>query len=241
MVVPLVILAVLSFQIFFTQGNWFGELVRGPVFPKELKAHMLTVADPEKEFGHGAATAPHGDEEHVLAVEGRGEEAAVPGHGAHDDEHIAHTAHSLAGKISLGVVSVGIILAFGIYLFGLVNVQKVAARFNPLYTFLFRKWYFDELYDLCLVRVFLAISRFLGWFDLYIVDGLVNLAAQMGVWASAITGRFDDIVVDGTVNGLANSTIGSGGFLRRFQTGKLHHYIFALAGGLLIIIIVKVF
>ncbi len=241
MVVPLVILAVLSFQIFFTQGNWFGELVRGPVFPKELKAHMLSLSEHHPEELPATELGGHSGEGQETAVSGHGVESTALSQGAHDDEHIAHRAHSLAGKISLGVVFVGISLAFGIYLFGLVNVQKVAATFQPLYTFLFRKWYFDELYDYCLVRVVLAITMFLGWFDLYVVDGLVNLSAQMGVWASAITGRFDDIVVDGTVNGVANSTIGSGGFLRRFQTGKLHHYIFALAGGLLIIILVKVF
>ncbi len=254
MTVPLVILAVLSFKVFFTYNGWFDKLMHGPVFPRELKAQMLTLSEVPAPAPHGeavvigegehAAVAPAAEEVHTAPAPGHGEAEVAAGHEAgagHDREHIAHTAHSLAGKISLIVVAIGISLALVFYLFGMVNVQKVAAAVKPVYLFLFNKWYFDELYHHLLVRVILAVSRFLGWFDLYIVDGLVNLAGQLGVWVSALTGKFDDFVVDGTVNGLANSTIGSGGFLRRFQTGKLHHYIFALAGGLLVIIIVKVF
>jgi NADH-quinone oxidoreductase subunit L len=254
MTVPLVILAVLSFKIFFTYNNWFDHLMQGPVFPKELKAHMLTLSEIPTPPPHGevvamsqevhAAPAESGEEGHKAAPALHGEEGVVAGneaHAAHDDEHIAHRAHKIAGRVSLIVVAIGISFAVLIYLFGLVNVQKAAAIMKPAYLFLFNKWYFDELYHVCLVKVLLAVTRFLAWFDLYVVDGLVNLVGQLGVWVSAISGRFDDIVVDGAVNGLAHTTIGSGGILRRFQTGKLHHYIFALAGGLLIIIIVKVF
>jgi len=47
--------------------------------------------------------------------------------------------------------------------------------------------------------------------------------------------------VDGAVNGVAGVTIGSGSLFRRFQTGKLYHYVFALAGGALILFLVNVF
>ena len=69
----------------------------------------------------------------------------------------------------------------------------------------------------------------------------MNLIAQMGVWLSWLIGKFDNAVVDGAVNGVATATIESGSFFRKFQTGKLHHYVFVLAGGVLIIYLVKVF
>jgi NADH:ubiquinone oxidoreductase subunit 5 (subunit L)/multisubunit Na+/H+ antiporter MnhA subunit len=63
----------------------------------------------------------------------------------------------------------------------------------------------------------------------------------MGVWISYLTGKFDNGVIDGAVNGVADVTIGSGSFVRRLQTGKLYHYVFVLAGGALIIFLIKVF
>ena len=73
------------------------------------------------------------------------------------------------------------------------------------------------------------------------VDGLVNLTAQLGVFISMLIGKFDNGVIDGAVNGVADVTIGSGSVLRRVQTGKLFHYLFILAGGALIIFLVKFF
>jgi len=118
----------------------------------------------------------------------------------------------------------------------------IAARFlRPLYLLSYNKWYFDELYEATVVNGTKAFSRALGWFDNHVVDGLVNLVARVGVWVSFLAGRFDDSVVDGSVNGVANATIGSGSFFRRFQTGKIYHYVFVLAGGALILFLVKAF
>jgi NADH-quinone oxidoreductase subunit L len=142
---------------------------------------------------------------------------------------------------SVAVGTLGIALAFVVYFFGWVNPDRVAAAFSPVHTFLRNKWYFDELYEATAVNGTKALSRALGWFDLHVVDGLVNLCAQLGVWASFLIGKFDDYVVDGAVNGVATATIESGSFFRRFQTGKLYHYVFVLAGGVLIIYLVKVF
>jgi NADH-quinone oxidoreductase subunit L len=61
------------------------------------------------------------------------------------------------------------------------------------------------------------------------------------VWVSFLVGKFDNRVIDGAVDGVATSTIEGGAFLRRFQTGKLYHYVFILAGGILIIYLVKAF
>jgi len=157
------------------------------------------------------------------------------------DAHLAHTAHRWAMISSVGVGTLGIALAFVVYFFGWVNPDRVAAAFSSVHTFLKNKWYFDELYEATAVNGTKALSRALGWFDLHVVDGLVNLCAQLGVWASFLVGKFDDTVVDGAVNGVATATIESGSFFRRFQTGKLYHYVFVLAGGVLIIYLVKAF
>jgi len=142
---------------------------------------------------------------------------------------------------SVTVGALGIFLSFVVYFFGWIDPDRMANRLKPLYTFLLNKWYFDELYDATVVNGSIAFSKFLAWFDLTVVDGLVNLAARLGVFLSYLVGKFDDGVVDGAVNGVANVTIGSGSILRRLQTGKLYHYIFVLAGGALLIFLIKAF
>jgi len=212
--------------------------------PKGADHDSVTHAPPASE-GHGkgehAAPAPEG-EAHGTAV------PHEPAHGAqaggHEDSHEAHldhVAHVWSMYLSVLFGTLGIALAFVVFRLGWIDPEKVASAFRPVHTFLYNKWYFDELYEATAVNGAKAFSRALGWFDLHVVDGLVNLCAQVGVWISYLTGKFDNGVVDGAVNGVADVTIGSGSIFRRIQTGKLYHYVFALAGGALIIFLLKAF
>jgi NADH-quinone oxidoreductase subunit L len=143
--------------------------------------------------------------------------------------------------LSILIAGLGIVFAFGVYMFGWVNPDRVASALAPVHSFLLNKWYFDELYEATVIAGSKALSRGLAWFDMHVVDGLVNLAAQLGVFVSFLVGKFDNYVVDGAVNGLASATIGGGSILRRLQTGKLYHYVFVLAGGALVIFLIKAF
>ncbi len=216
--------------------------------------HASAVPTAHAEGGHGKA-------EHAApASQGEAHGPAVPaGHGAgsaglsavalaeaggHEDSHEAHldhVAHIWSMVLSVFFGTFGIALAFVVYRFGWINPEKVASAFRPVHKFLLNKWYFDELYEATVINGMKAFSRALGWFDLHVVDGLVNLCAQVGVWISYLIGKFDDAVVDGAVNGVADFTIGSGSIFRRVQTGKLYHYVFVLAGGALIIFLIKAF
>jgi NADH-quinone oxidoreductase subunit L len=255
--VPLVVLAGLSFSFWYS--GWFGTLIQKPKSVADLPG--ISAPAPAATMEHAAvmAPAPHG--EAVSAKEGaldasRGPSshgtsapagtphAAGPAaHGESHDEasHIAHTAHTYAMYSSVAVGTLGIFLAFVVYSFGWINPDRVANAVKPLYNFLLNKWYFDELYDKTVIAGSIAFSKFLAWFDLHVVDGLVNLAAQLGVFASFLVGKFDDYVVDGAVNGVASATIGGGSILRRLQTGKLYHYVFVLAGGAVVIFLIKAF
>ena len=252
--VPLVILATLSFSFWFkspfVEKGWFQTLVQKPATVANLAkapavAHAPAVEHaPAPAMGHKTAPAPHGEavkESGHGAAESRGAAPAAHGGDAEHDAHIAHTAHSYAMYSSVAVGTLGIALAFGVYLFGWVNPERVANSVKPLYDFLLNKWYFDELYEATVISGSKAFSRGLAWFDLTVVDGLVNLAARLGIFLSWLVGIFDNKVVDGAVDGVANVTIASGSALRRLQTGKLYHYVFVLAGGALIIFLIKAF
>jgi NADH-quinone oxidoreductase subunit L len=84
---------------------------------------------------------------------------------------------------------------------------ELAKQQEPLYKFLLNKWYFDELYDLVLVRPTLWLGRLL-WKggDGRLIDGL----GPDGVSAR---------VLDITRN------------VVRLQTGYLYHYAFAMLIG----------
>jgi NADH-quinone oxidoreductase subunit L len=238
--IPLVILAGLSFSFWYS--GWFGTLIQKP----KSVANLAAVSAPAKvvTMEHAAvmAPAPHG--EAVSAKEGpHGESPARAGHGdgSEHEAHLAHTAHTYAMYSSVAVGALGIFLSFVVYFFGWINPDRVANAVKPLHNFLQNKWYFDELYEATVINGSKALSRGLGWFDLHVVDGLVNLTAQLGVFVSFLVGKFDDYVVDGAVNGLASATTGSGSLLRRLQTGKLYHYVFVLAGGAVVIFLIKAF
>ena len=259
--VPLAVLATLSFSFWFQNPisgkSWFKDLVPKPVSavhaPAAALAHGATeaaavpvpVAAPgpshgapvvgaHEPAGHGAAPAPT-----------TGHAAAAQGHGAgaesEHDAHITHVAHQTAMYLSILIAGLGIVFAFGVYMFGWVNPDRVASALAPVHSFLVNKWYFDELYDATVINGSIAFAKFLAWFDLHVVDGVVNLAAHLGIFVSFLIGKFDNYVVDGAVNGLASATIGGGSILRRLQTGKLYHYVFVLAGGALVIFLIKAF
>ena len=52
-------------------------------------------------------------------------------------------------------------------------------------------------------------TRAFAWFDLHIIDGVVNLAARIAVLLSRLSGLFDTYVVDGLVNLASNETLAS--------------------------------
>ena len=68
------------------------------------------------------------------------------------------------------------------------------------------------------------LARVAYWFNMAVLDGVVN-----GVGVGALTGRrlayeFDQKVVDGVVNGSGSAAEGSGQALRPVQSGKVQQY-----------------
>lgn len=142
----------------------------------------------------------------------------------------AYEAHADLGlmAISLMVGISGILLAYMMYYKKSVSADRLAERFRPIYTLLYNKYYFDELYDLIIVRPALRIADFLWTFDARVIDGLVNLIGWFTVVWSEAKQLFDAIVVDGAVNGSGYLVRGLGGMLRKLQTGAVQFYSLAI-------------
>ena len=83
----------------------------------------------------------------------------------------------------------------------------LAARKGMLYTFLYNKWYFDELYDFLFVEPAKKLGRFL-W---KIGDGMI----------------IDGLGPDGIAARVLDATRGA----VRLQSGYVYHYAFAMLMG----------
>lgn len=137
---------------------------------------------------HAASTTSNGDA-HAPAEGGEHNYvfAGKPGQGAlymGPDNHVLEDAHAapLWVKFSAFIaMALGFVFA---YLFYIVNPElpkRLAESQRPLYLFLLNKWYFDEIYNVIIVKPVLAIGRFL-WKrgDGNVIDGFLNGVA-MGI------------------------------------------------------------
>jgi NADH-quinone oxidoreductase subunit L len=107
------------------------------------------------------------------------------------------------------------VIGFGIaYYYYIVKPElpaKMAARGGMLYTFLYRKWYFDEIYAFLFVRPAMRLGRLLWkWGDGRIIDG---------------------IGPDGVAARVLDATRGAA----KLQSGYVYHYAFAMLIGVVAI------
>ncbi len=92
-------------------------------------------------------------------------------------------------------------------------VERVPFGMGPgMYRASVNKYYFDDLYQLIFARGGVVVSKALWWFDVKVLDGLVNGTGGFAQWI--------------------------GGLLRRLQTGRVQNYGLGIAAGLVIVLIV---
>ncbi len=222
MVMPLVVLATLSIFIWYTPNPINAD--QGWVLSKWIEKPVLhTPVDTRFDFMKPDSEIKS-ENEHIMYSTLYTE--------------AMHHAHYPAMFISLFVAISGILLAFVFYHWKKVNVDALTERIKPLYTFSLNKWYFDELYDKTFVSGTLFLSRALGWFDLKIIDGIVNGAASATKSLSFFIGNFDRIVIDGFVNLTAYLSGFFGLLFRRIQTGKVQTYIVLVIFSIVILLFI---
>jgi NADH-quinone oxidoreductase subunit L len=136
----------------------------------------------------------------------------------------------------LAILSVGAAataIGFGLaYWFGrkeLKGLKGLTERNSTLkagHTFLLNKYYLDHLYTNVIVAGIKGpIARASYWFNMTVIDGVVNGLGRGTTALGRLTYRYvDRDVVDGAVNGLARETDQAGGLLRPLQSGQLQRY-----------------
>jgi len=91
---------------------------------------------------------------------------------------------AVAGISSLLALS-GIAFAYAMYVKSSISPSSIGARFRPLYNLMFRKYYFDELYENLVVSkgFYKYLADALRWFDEHWID---NANIHLSNWVSRI-------------------------------------------------------
>jgi len=114
--------------------------------------------------------------------------------------------------------------------------ERVKAALPGLHRWMYNKYYVDELYQAAVLKPAYLLARAWSAFDSVVVDGMVNGVAAVGRFVCNIDGAIDTYIVDGFVNLFAENLLRLGKSLRRIQTGRIQHYLYAaLAGALLVV------
>jgi len=234
MTIPLVTLAVLSVLSAYPYG-WFPKFVVKP----SLATYRTVEAVP------AATTAPADNAVReagmAATVESAGGREAEDGAAAAAEEESAKRAEMIATAGSILVAGTGMLLAWAFYQRRRFSPDAVRERLRGLHTLLTRKYYIDEIYIGGVVRPVLAVARAFRWFDLTVIDGIVNGSANFTRIFSKGIGIFDNVVIDGMVNGIAAVVIAWGRQFRRVQTGRIQNYLLGFVAAALIFMVVRLF
>ena len=129
----------------------------------------------------------------------------------HGDAAEVRTERLLIG-VSTGVAFAGIFIAAYFWRRNPAAADAAAARFRPVHTVLYNKYYVDELYDAVIVQPIKLVSTHL-------------------LWRGADAG-----LIDGAVNGVGVTVRSGSGLLRRLQTGSVRTYAAAVLAGVVLVI-----
>lgn len=124
--------------------------------------------------------------------------------------HDLESYHSHLAYLPITVSILGIGMAWLFYQKKLLNPSRIAEIFLPITLLLVNKFWLDEIYILVYRRVLDGVSFLCGWFDRYIVDGLVNAVS----WSIRQASRE----------------------LRGIQTGRIQDYLYGIIAALILFI-----
>lgn len=133
-----------------------------------------------------------------------------------------------------------VLFSFGIALGGLwlgyvVYGRKplTAGQPDPLisvlgsfHTTLKNKYYFDELYQMILVRPSQWISRSVSYLfiDKGLIDGFLHTVTRVGIWIGDLFKVLNSWLIDGVGDGVPELVARFGNWIRSVQTGRVQQY-----------------
>src|SRR5215203_608848 len=159
----------------------------------------------------------------------------------HEEHHPSVLFNVLLIAVAIVTAVVGIGLAMRLYSAarGLATEEAWERRLPFVHRVLSNKYYVDELYDKTVIGGAWGLARTLFRFDAGFIDGmLVHGARNLTLTSAMLSGFFDKYVVDGLVNLTATLLDGFSRLFRRLQTGYVSNYALVLAVGMFALVAV---
>jgi NADH-quinone oxidoreductase subunit L len=143
---------------------------------------------------------------------------------------------------SIAVAIVGFLAARSLYRDARSPIPgRLLANPNPLvrgvHRTIFNKYYVDEAYRAAIIDRSLQLSRGLAWWDVRVIDGIVNLCGTIGRLFGSLQGWLDFFFVDGLVNSVGALVARAGRGLRHIQTGRIQSYVYSLTAGAVVLVL----
>jgi NADH-quinone oxidoreductase subunit L len=152
------------------------------------------------------------------------------------ESHYSHAFEAGMAVFSVLVAFAGAFIAYTAYYKKSDLPARVSAQVKGLYTAVLNKWYIDEAYDALFVNRAKDLGSGLWRFDSRIVDGLVNSAAGNTVRSAVGSGWWDRWIVDGLVR-LAGGIVKTASWpMRLIETGYTQNYALVMVLGVLVFI-----
>jgi NADH-quinone oxidoreductase subunit L len=157
----------------------------------------------------------------------------------------AHRGHSAEWGLmlfSVVIAFVGFLVARALYRDARSPIPgRLLADPNPLvrgvYRTVLNKYYVDEAYGAAVIRPGVRLARALAWWDVRVIDGIVNLVGSIGTLFGKLQGWIDFFFVDGLVNGVGALVTRAGRGLRHIQTGRIQSYVYSLTAGAVVLVL----
>ena len=119
-------------------------------------------------------------------------------------------------------------VAAGWWVYGRKRVpqaERDSFRIPVLWPLFENLYYIPDFYMNAIVRPTMGpVAKAVLWWDMYVVDGFVNLVGLGSLELAKGVRVFDQNVVDGFYNELGAGTGGAGSGLRRMFTGRVQQY-----------------
>jgi NADH-quinone oxidoreductase subunit L len=146
--------------------------------------------------------------------------------------------------LSSGLVLIAVVTAWLVYGKDAdTNAARDKFRIPILWPLLENKYYIDDLYMSGVVRPIMGpLARIVLWFDMNVVDGVVNGVGLGAQGLAKAVNQVDTKVVDGVYNATGAGTGASGTLLRKSFTGRVQQYAaFSFVGVIVIAVLFIIF
>jgi NADH-quinone oxidoreductase subunit L len=114
------------------------------------------------------------------------------------------------------------------------RAKAFVLRFPNLFRWVHNKYFVDEFYEAAIIGPCKRLGDHLYTFDGRVVDGLVNGAASVTLWASEILRWVDVHLVDGLVNLVAWTLQQAALGFKTLQSGRVQNYAYVMFLGFLL-------